>query len=96
MPTIDGQPNSSLAKIGQLDPVLAAHADAIRTLAKRVVDDVIEIGRLLIECRTILRELNGHGHWYAWLKDEFRLERPDCTQLCTRLRDVQIRNALRI
>jgi Protein of unknown function (DUF3102) len=49
------------------DPVLADHAAEIRRLGKRVVADVIEIGRRLAECKRIC----GHGHWLAWLEREF-------------------------
>jgi hypothetical protein len=38
---------------------LAEHADAIRALGKRVVHDVIEIGRRLTDCK----KLCGHGNW---------------------------------
>jgi hypothetical protein len=38
--------------------ILAKHAAAIRRLGKRVVADVIEIGRLLTECKRIC----GHGN----------------------------------
>jgi hypothetical protein len=48
-------------------PTLAAHAAVIRLLGKRVVDDVIEIGRLLTECKKVA----GHGGWLPWLKREF-------------------------
>jgi hypothetical protein len=46
---------------------LAEHAAAIRALGKRVVGDVIEIGRLLIECKKRI----GHGNWLSWLEREF-------------------------
>jgi hypothetical protein len=47
--------------------VLTAHAEAIRALGKRVVADIIEIGRRLAECKTIV----GHGNWLPWLEREF-------------------------
>jgi Protein of unknown function (DUF3102) len=47
--------------------ILAKHAAAIRRLGKRVVADVIEIGRLLAECKRIC----GHGNWLPWLDREF-------------------------
>ena len=53
-------------------PVLAEHAAAIKTLGKRVVGDVIEIGRRLSECRALLKE---EGGWRAWLKAEFVWDR---------------------
>lgn len=49
------------------DPVLAEHAAMIRRLGKRVVKDVIEIGRRLQEAK----DLVGHGGWTAWLEREF-------------------------
>jgi hypothetical protein len=47
--------------------VLAKHAKAIRVRGKRVVDDIIEVGRRLSECKVIA----GHGNWLAWLDREF-------------------------
>jgi hypothetical protein len=46
---------------------LTKHADEIRALGKRVVADVIEIGKRLFDCRELLKEDNK---WRAWLKDE--------------------------
>jgi hypothetical protein len=48
-------------------PALTEHATAIRQLGKRVVTDVIEIGRHLAEAKKIA----GHGNWLPWLKHEF-------------------------
>jgi len=50
-----------------IDPIAAEHAEAIRSLGKRVVTDVIEIGRRLTECKKIV----GHGNWLPWLEHEF-------------------------
>jgi len=50
--------------------VLAEHANEIRRLGKRVVADVVEIGRRLSECRTILKD---DGGWRAWLENELKL-----------------------
>jgi Protein of unknown function (DUF3102) len=47
--------------------ILAGHAAEIRRLGKRVIADVIEIGRLLAECKRIC----GHGDWLTWLDHEF-------------------------
>lgn len=47
--------------------LLAEHAQAIRRLGKRVIGEVIEIGRLLIDAK----ELAGRGNWSSWLKREF-------------------------
>jgi len=50
-----------------VDRILAEHGAVIRALSKRVVDDVIEIGRRLSEAKKIL----GHGNWMPWLEREF-------------------------
>jgi hypothetical protein len=47
-------------------PELAGHAEAIRKLGKRVVNDVIEIGERLSKARSLI----AHGHWLRWLEDE--------------------------
>src|SRR5262245_57268477 len=49
------------------DPKLAERAEIIRTLGKRVITDIIEIGRQL----TLAKDEVGHGHWADWLKQEF-------------------------
>jgi hypothetical protein len=49
------------------DLFLAEKATAIRALGKRVIADVIEIGRLLAEAK----ERCGHGNWLPWLDREF-------------------------
>jgi hypothetical protein len=49
------------------NPILAKHAAEIRRLGKRVVEDVIEIGGRLTECKRIC----GHGNWLPWLNREF-------------------------
>jgi ribosome-associated translation inhibitor RaiA len=49
------------------DILLAEHAEAIRVLGRRVVGDVIEIGRRLVESKRIC----GHGRWLPWLEREF-------------------------
>lgn len=51
----------------QDDVFLAERAGAIRALGKRMVKDIIEIGRLLTECKDRL----GHGNWLPWLDTEF-------------------------
>lgn len=53
--------------IGPNDIALAEHAAVIRALGKRVVGDVIEIGRRL----TGAKEIAGHGGWLPWLEREF-------------------------
>jgi hypothetical protein len=52
--------------------VLAEHAAVIRALGKRVVGDVIEIGRRLAECKAILKE---ERRWLAWIENEFQWSR---------------------
>jgi hypothetical protein len=58
-----------LVSAGEPDaaPTLAGHAAAIRALGKRVIGDVIEIGRRLTEAKVIA----GHGNWLPWLEREF-------------------------
>jgi len=51
----------------EVESELATHAAEIRLRGKRVVEDVIEIGRRL----AIARELVKHGEWRPWLKREF-------------------------
>jgi hypothetical protein len=46
---------------------LDKHAAEIRRLGKRVVADIIEIGRRLTECKRIA----GHGNFLPWLNREF-------------------------
>jgi hypothetical protein len=49
------------------EATLADHASAIRALGKRVIADVIEIGRRLTDAKRIA----GHGNWLPWLEREF-------------------------
>jgi hypothetical protein len=49
------------------DPILAEHAAEIRKLGKQTVENVIEIGRRLAECKKLV----GHGAWLPWLEREF-------------------------
>jgi len=48
--------------------VLAEHADAIRLLGKQTVENIIEIGRRLVDCRD---NHLVHGQWLPWLNREF-------------------------
>jgi hypothetical protein len=48
------------------DPILAKHVAKIRNLGKRVVADIIEIGRRLTKCKGIV----GHGNWEIFLAQE--------------------------
>jgi hypothetical protein len=47
---------------------LNEHAEVIRHLGKRIITDVIEIGRRLVDCRDHHLE---HGQWLPWLEKEF-------------------------
>jgi Protein of unknown function (DUF3102) len=47
--------------------LVAQHAQSIRQLHKRSIADIMEIGRLLNECRNLI----GHGDWLPWLRREF-------------------------
>ena len=51
----------------QVHPALVEDAAAIKALGKRVVGDLIEIGRRL----TRDKDICGHGHWLPWLDREF-------------------------
>jgi Protein of unknown function (DUF3102) len=62
MATMTKQPKSSAT-----ETILAQNAEAIRALGKRVIADIIEIGRLLTETKKIA----GHGGWLPWLDREF-------------------------
>src|SRR5262245_56975472 len=48
---------------------LTEHADAIRKLGKQTLENVIEIGRRLTECRN--HPDMKHGDWLPWLEREF-------------------------
>jgi hypothetical protein len=54
-------------EISRAEPGLAEHAAAIRALGKQTVENIIEIGRRLSECKRIC----GHGNWLPWLDREF-------------------------
>jgi hypothetical protein len=51
----------------QADQFLTDRACRIRALRKRALADIIEIGRLLSECKVHC----GHGNWLPWLGREF-------------------------
>ena len=51
---------------------LKAHAAAIHHLHKRVIGDVVEIGRHLTEAKAELKRELGHGHFGRWLSQECR------------------------
>ena len=48
-------------------PLLAENAAEIRNLGKRVIADVIEIGRRLKDAKAQI----AHGEWSLWLRKEF-------------------------
>jgi hypothetical protein len=57
--------NGHITTAGQ--NVLAEHVAEIRRLGKRMIADIVEIGRRLTECQEIV----GHGRWAAWLDANF-------------------------
>ena len=57
----------SVTDTSKVQIALAAHADAIRAIGKRVIADVIEIGERLTEAKKLV----GHGGWLPWLDREF-------------------------
>ena len=46
---------------------LDRHVAEIHRLGRRVVTDVIAIGKHLVECKRLV----GHGNWLSWLEREF-------------------------
>jgi hypothetical protein len=71
------------------DVALAEHAAVIRALGKRVVGDVIEIGRRLADCKERLKE---ERRWLAWLKDEFGWHRQTAENLINVFECSKVRN----
>jgi hypothetical protein len=67
MPSIDGLAHTALQDDAANNPALTEHVSAIRALGRRAVDDIIEIGCRLTECRRIV----GHGNWSSWLNLKF-------------------------
>jgi hypothetical protein len=66
------QAQERAAQTGE-NPTLAEHAALIRRLGKRMITDLIEIGRRLTLSKPIVphgNEAGGEG-WEAWLKREF-------------------------
>jgi len=63
MPWVTAMSGDPIAR----EATLTDHASAIRALGKRVITDVIEIGRRLTEAKRIA----GHGNWLPWLEREF-------------------------
>ena len=49
------------------DPTLAEHAAVIHQLRQRAREDIVEIGRHLVEARDHV----GHGAWLDWISVEF-------------------------
>jgi Protein of unknown function (DUF3102) len=56
------------AALAKAMPELSQHAKVIRALGKRAFDDIVEIGRRLIECERLCK---AEGNWLQWIKDEF-------------------------
>ena len=46
------------------DPVLAGYTEKVNTLGRKMLTDVLEIGRILI----LAKKRAGHGHWLPWLE----------------------------
>jgi hypothetical protein len=59
--------NDTTPASSERDKFLKQTAERVRALGKRVVSDVIEIGRLLSEAKHRV----GHGRWQSWLDQEF-------------------------
>jgi hypothetical protein len=68
---IPGQPPGNVAIRPNVQSQLDDHAAQIRRLGKRVVEDVVEIGRRLVKAKELTKELEGPGHWLSWLEREF-------------------------
>jgi hypothetical protein len=49
-----------------IEIVLVEHAALIRALGKRVIGDIIELGRRLTDAKRVA----GHGNWLPWLERE--------------------------
>jgi len=65
--TTKGQLNSGVSDLA-VQAKLAKHAENIRTMSKRVVQDIYGIGGELTEAKKLL----GHGHYVDWLEREFK------------------------
>ena len=46
------------------DPVLAGYTEKVNTLGRKMLTDVLEIGRILI----LAKKRAGHGHWLPGLR----------------------------
>src|SRR5258707_7248460 len=55
----------------QHEIALAEHAAVIRALGKRVIGDVIEIGRRLAAAKGLAEKQGGHARWVQWIDQEF-------------------------
>jgi hypothetical protein len=62
---------------------LTSHAEQIRRLGKRAFEDIVEIGRLLVEAKGLL----PHGNWLPWLAKEFGWS-PDTALNFTRIHEL--------
>ena len=63
------KPGTALVPVveGKLDPRLTGIASEIRALEKQTRENVIKIGKMLIEAKKIA----GHGGWLPWLQHSF-------------------------
>jgi len=71
------------------ETILAEHVLAIRKLQRSVIGDIVEIGRRLCECKTIV----GHGNWLPWLKREFSLSQRTARNFMNAYRFVRDKSA---
>jgi hypothetical protein len=63
-----GNPSArNISRPTDRNTALAGHVAAIRQLGKQTVENVIEIGRHLVECKGIV----GHSHFGCWIDKEF-------------------------
>jgi hypothetical protein len=62
--------DQALARVEEIaaGPLLAEHVQAIKTLGRRMVEDTLDIGRRLSECRRLVRH-----DWAGWLHRELGL-----------------------
>jgi hypothetical protein len=72
VPTITTRKNAMMKRDissspGSGNPAIAAHVAAIRQLGKQTIENIVEIGRRLAECKGLV----GHKNWGCWLDREF-------------------------
>jgi hypothetical protein len=66
------------AELVDITNPLTEHAAAIRMLGKQTIENAIEIGRRLVDCRDNHLE---HGQWLPWLEREFGWSRQHADNL---------------